>query len=525
MKSSRGNKTTMNSLKVFWVFVLIGFMMVFSSIAVVNAADPTFVSVSPASQMVVAGEMFNVSVLCVPQQAVKAFELKVSFDASLLQATSVSEGEIFEGFQTFFNAGVIDNTIGTIVDIYDLIVGAGTVTEAGNLVVLHFTAKSLNGTAFVHLYDTRITNESAYLEVNVSSGTVVVTGGSAPPVTPPDEPVNPPPSSSNSPPSAPTQPVGLTLVTVGTVYSYSSAASDPDGDSVRLRFDWGDGSLSEWTDFVASNTSVVASHAWANLSMMTVRVIAQDSAGENGSWSAPLVVNVSETASEEGLPFGMFTVPENASSNQTVLFDTSGIYDPDGEIVSYQWDFGDGTTAVGENPVHTYDSAGTYTVTLTVTDDTGLTVLFTRVVSVVSAPGVPSGQQDGLLPTSFGLVLLAAVAIPVLIVLVVFRDNLEQLYLRKRIAASRRKLAPLGLGARTETPEIDTILDQLFAGRVDPNARVLSKESILGAYNDLIAEKREANAAYHPPDLSSDEIEKLVDQRIQAKIEEEVDKL
>ena len=116
-------------------------------------------------------------------------------------------------------------------------------------------------------------------------------------------------------------------------------------------------------------------------------------------------------------------------------------------------------------------------------------------------------------------------SLSMLIVLVVFRDNLEQLYLRKRIAVSRRKLAPLGLGARTETPEIDTILDQLFAGRVDPNARVLSKESILGAYNDLIAEKREVNAAYHPPDLSSDEIEKLVDRRIQARIEEEVDKL
>ncbi len=56
----------------------------------------------------------------------------------------------------------------------------------------------------------------------------------------------------------------------------------------------------------------------------------------------------------------------------TVEF-TSQSYDPDGTITSYAWDFGDGTTGTGQAVNHTYTNAGVYTVTLTVTDDMGLT--------------------------------------------------------------------------------------------------------------------------------------------------------
>jgi hypothetical protein len=43
--------------------------------------------------------------------------------------------------------------------------------------------------------------------------------------------------------------------------------------------------------------------------------------------------------------------------------------DPDGHIVAWSWDFGDGTTSTEQNPTHTYAAAGTYQVTLLVTDD------------------------------------------------------------------------------------------------------------------------------------------------------------
>ncbi len=69
-----------------------------------------------------------------------------------------------------------------------------------------------------------------------------------------------------------------------------------------------------------------------------------------------------------------------------VEFDGSGSSDPDGTIVSYAWDFGDGSTSTDESPTHTYTSAGTFDVTLTVTDDGGATDT-DQVTATISASG------------------------------------------------------------------------------------------------------------------------------------------
>ena len=59
--------------------------------------------------------------------------------------------------------------------------------------------------------------------------------------------------------------------------------------------------------------------------------------------------------------------------NRWISFDGNGSSDPDGSIVSYEWNFGDGGTASGARGNHRFTKVGTYTVTLTVTDDQGAT--------------------------------------------------------------------------------------------------------------------------------------------------------
>lgn len=59
------------------------------------------------------------------------------------------------------------------------------------------------------------------------------------------------------------------------------------------------------------------------------------------------------------------------TSDLTVSLDGSGSHDPDGSVVRYDWDLGDGTQRSGQLLQHTYAEPGTYHVTLTVTDDAG----------------------------------------------------------------------------------------------------------------------------------------------------------
>lgn len=72
-----------------------------------------------------------------------------------------------------------------------------------------------------------------------------------------------------------------------------------------------------------------------------------------------------------------------------VNFDASGSSDSDGAIVSYQWAFGDGTSGTGQTIGKTYGSAGSYTATLTVTDDSGLSASTSRQITV-TAPALPA---------------------------------------------------------------------------------------------------------------------------------------
>ena len=93
-----------------------------------------------------------------------------------------------------------------------------------------------------------------------------------------------------------------------------------------------------------------------------------------------------EVVYEDAPPTASFVYsPTYPVPNDTVVFDASASYDPDGFIVSYSWDFGDGniTTVAASVIEHEYALYGNYTVTLTVTDNDGLVGTQTQIVEVV----------------------------------------------------------------------------------------------------------------------------------------------
>lgn len=108
----------------------------------------------------------------------------------------------------------------------------------------------------------------------------------------------------------------------------------------------------------------------------TIQVWARDSAGNVGEAEAAGHLTVtagSDPEPENQPPVAQMVLPKAPKAKQNARFDGSTSSDPDGTIAAYAWSFGDGANVEGAEVTHRYAKKGTYTVTLTVTDDKGAT--------------------------------------------------------------------------------------------------------------------------------------------------------
>ena len=77
-----------------------------------------------------------------------------------------------------------------------------------------------------------------------------------------------------------------------------------------------------------------------------------------------------------------YNAPLQTRAGRAAKFNGKKSHDRDGRVVSYSWRFGDGGTATGAAPKHVHGRAGTYTVKLTVTDDSGRKATAKKTVTV-----------------------------------------------------------------------------------------------------------------------------------------------
>ena len=122
----------------------------------------------------------------------------------------------------------------------------------------------------------------------------------------------------------------------------ASASSSPNGAIVSYEWDFGDDE---------AGSGVTVEHTYTEKGTYSVTLVVTDSTGATAA-------RTDEVQALSLPPVAKFTVaPYYVAVDETVWFDASDSYDPDGEIVDYLWDFGDGTSDEGVVVSHEYTSA------------------------------------------------------------------------------------------------------------------------------------------------------------------------
>ena len=99
----------------------------------------------------------------------------------------------------------------------------------------------------------------------------------------------------NLPPGTPTVPAGPDVGYIDSTYGFSALAGDPNGDLIRLQFDWGDGDTSDWSGEVAESTQVTMSHAWLLAGEYSIVSRAMDRKGLISGWSNVHILTIADS--------------------------------------------------------------------------------------------------------------------------------------------------------------------------------------------------------------------------------------
>ncbi len=149
---------------------------------------------------------------------------------------------------------------------------------------------------------------------------------------------------------------------------FKDTSSDIDGSIVNWTWDFGDNATSFEQNPV---------HQFSDDDIYLVRLTVEDDKDDTDSYAQSITVtNVAPVAS---FTFTFSNV--TALVDQPVYFQDTSI-DLDGSIVSREWYFGDKSNSSEKNPTHTYANKGSYTVSLSVTDDDGETASVTQQITV-----------------------------------------------------------------------------------------------------------------------------------------------
>jgi PKD repeat protein len=141
--------------------------------------------------------------------------------------------------------------------------------------------------------------------------------------------------------------------------TFTNRSSDPDGSVTGFTWDFGDG---------AESTAANPTHTYEQAGRFVVTLVVTDDLGTTSDQQRETI-----DVGANRLPRADFRVDVRSGFAPLTVTFANRSSDPDGEIVAYQWEFGDGTSSTASDPTHTYAAPGRFEATLTVIDDRGAT--------------------------------------------------------------------------------------------------------------------------------------------------------
>jgi len=179
------------------------------------------------------------------------------------------------------------------------------------------------------------------------------------------------PTCSGTPPANVPPVANFSSSTSGLTATFTDSSTDSDGTIASRNWNFGDGGTS---------TATNPTRTYASAGTYTVTLTVTDNAGATNTKTGTVTVS---SGPGNVAPVANFT---SSTSGLTATF-TDSSTDSDGTIASRSWNFGDGGTSTATNPTRTYAAAGTYSVSLTVTDNAGASNTKTASVTVSAPPG------------------------------------------------------------------------------------------------------------------------------------------
>jgi PKD repeat protein len=140
--------------------------------------------------------------------------------------------------------------------------------------------------------------------------------------------------------------------------TFQLSASDPDGSIASWQFDADNDGTADSLGSGSPPASI--QHTYGSPGTFMANFTVTDNQGGKGSDT----ITIDVTTSTNQAPNADFTYVVQGFA----VYFTDASSDPDGDMVTYYWEFGDGTSSTLENPDHTYSDHGSYTVNLTVND-------------------------------------------------------------------------------------------------------------------------------------------------------------